>query len=60
MKNKTAVVSTKERTRREAILINALNDIASWNQGSKVDVTFDEPVSALEARKALAAYKKGV
>ena len=35
------------------ILLNALNDIAAWGQGEKVDGNFDEPWSANRARESL-------
>ncbi len=35
------------------IALAALNDIAAWNEGSKVDGSFDEPASAKRARAAL-------
>ena len=39
------------------ILLNALNDIASWPQGEKVTGCFDEPWSANRAREALSMWK---
>lgn len=36
-----------------AELVNALNHIASWPEGSEVSSSFDEPASARTAREAL-------
>ncbi len=41
---------------KSARLVEALNDIASWNEGDEVRGNFDEPCSASTAREALAAY----
>lgn len=38
----------------------ALNNIASWKEGSKVTGTFDEPESARIARKALSAHEENL
>lgn len=40
---------------RECVMRDALNCIACWFEGAKVDRTFDEPGAAMTVRAALAA-----
>lgn len=50
----TQLTETVQRAqRREAVLLEALNDIASWGEGETVNGGFDEPCSAKTARQAL-------
>ena len=49
-----ALLAENERMRE------ALNSIASWDEGSDVNSSFDEPGSAAEARAALAGKPSGI
>ena len=47
---------------REALklALEALNDMACWQEGREVDIGFDEPYAADTSRKAIAAIKEAL